>query len=381
MKSFNIINLTIILLALLIFIAPNARAVQNQKPSDKVIKIGLLIPDDKLVEARFGAEMAIDNANKFGGVNGHKIQLVTRSMAGVWGTGSKQAVDLIFNDNVWAILGSIDGRNAHLVEQATTKTRVVFLSAWASDPTLSEAFVPWFFNLVPNDNQQAASLIDEIYNQRKISKLAIISERDYDSEMAAKKFVTIQKTTAKTEPLHLFYKSDDKDFSKQLNRLNNSKIEGIVLFAQPQNSAKIIKQIQQISKAIPVFGTLSLMGEVEFKSVNIANYENVILINSENLFGSKGADFKKAFQNKFKKLPGAVAAYAFDGMNLIIEAIRISGRDSEKFLKTLSAIHYNGVTGAIQFDAKGNRLGKVGLMQIKNGIPLALDKQVTIIEY
>ena len=46
-------------------------------------------------------------------------------------------------------MGSHDGRNAHLVEQVATKSQVVFLSAWASDPTLSQAFVPWFFSCVP----------------------------------------------------------------------------------------------------------------------------------------------------------------------------------------------------------------------------------------
>ncbi len=83
-------------------------------------------------------------------------------MEGPWGTGSKQAVELIFDEEVWAILGSHDGRNAHLVEQVSAKSRVVFMSAWSGDPTLSQAFVPWFFNCVFNDLQVSDVLIDEI---------------------------------------------------------------------------------------------------------------------------------------------------------------------------------------------------------------------------
>ena len=136
----------------------------------QTIKIGLLIQDSSYTSALNGAELAVRIANSKGGMNGRNFQLVTRSMEGPWGNGSKQAVNLIFEEKVWALMGSHDGRNAHLVEQAATKSTVVFVSAWSGDPTLSQAFVPWFFNCVPNDNQQAASLLNEIYEIRKLQK-------------------------------------------------------------------------------------------------------------------------------------------------------------------------------------------------------------------
>ena len=136
-----------------------------------------------------GAELAIREANEKGGLNGFRFQLIVRSMEGPWGTGSKEAVNLIFEEKVWALLGAHDGRNAHIVEQAATKSIVVFVSAWASDPTLSQAFVPWFFNCVPNDNQQASSLIEEIYNKRNFNKVAVISGDDYDSKMTLNCFL------------------------------------------------------------------------------------------------------------------------------------------------------------------------------------------------
>ena len=110
-------------------------------------------------------------------------------MEGPWGTGSKQAVDLIFEDEVWALLGSHDGRNAHLVEQASAKSIVTFVSVWSSDPTLSQAFIPWFFNCVPSDDQQAVALIDEIYSKRKFSRVATITDNSYDSNQSLKSFL------------------------------------------------------------------------------------------------------------------------------------------------------------------------------------------------
>ena len=69
------------------------------------VKIGLLIQDSSWTSAVHGAELAISEANKNGGLNGRMFQLVVRSMEGPWGTGSKQAVNLIFEEKVWALIG------------------------------------------------------------------------------------------------------------------------------------------------------------------------------------------------------------------------------------------------------------------------------------
>jgi ABC-type branched-subunit amino acid transport system substrate-binding protein len=374
LKLFNSIYATITLIALVAFIAPEARAFQNQEGSGNIIKIGLLVQDNKSVDAKFGAEMAIQTANANGGINGHKFQLVTRSMEGSWGTGSKQAVDLIFKENVWTIIGSLDGRSAHLVEQASAKTRAVFLSAWASDPTLSQAFVPWYFSCVPNDNRQANALIEEIFKNRKITKLAVVSDNGYDSKLALNTFVKTSKTSRNLNLLTFFYDNSSTNFDNLLNQLKKADVNGILLFGQPAASTKIIQQMRQKKMNQPVYGTLSLLGESEFDEVKLENYEGVTLINPGNWFGSKALSFRNEFQKRYGKMPGATAAYASDGVNIIIEAIKNAGFNREKLQKSMSNINYQGVTGFIQFDEKGNRLGNVGLIEIKNGIPVTVSK-------
>ncbi|MCJ7758634.1 MAG: ABC transporter substrate-binding protein [Gillisia sp.] len=374
MKLFNFIYLTITLFSLVAFITPEARAFQNQEGSGNIIKIGLLVQDNKSVEAQFGAEMAIRKANENGGINGHKFQLVTRSMEGSWGTGSKQAVDLIFKENVWAIMGSHDGRNAHLVEQVSAKTRTVFLSSWASDPTLSQAFIPWYFSCVPNDNKQANAFIEEIYKKRKITKIAAIADNGYDSELALKTFVKTSKTEGKPELVQFFYDNSSQNFDKLLDQINKAGINGILLFGKPAASKKIIQKMRDKKMNQPIFGTLSLLGENEFAEVKLVNYEGVVLVNFGNLLGPKALSLQNEFQKKYDKMPGAVAAYAFDGMNIIVEAIENTGFDREKLQKSMSNINYQGVTGDIQFDDKGNRIGNVGLIEIKNGTPVSVNK-------
>ncbi len=349
-------------------------AQQNTMTTDNIIKIGLLIGNNRSIAARNGAEMAIYKANEKEGNDGLHFQLVVRSMEGPWGTGSKEAVNLVFKEKVWAIMGSHDARNAHLVEQVISKTSVVFLSAWASDPTLSQAFIPWYFSCVPNDIQQADALIEEIYNKRKIIKIATVSDEGYDSKLALQSLLKEIKIAGKSEPKQLFYDSSNKNFKILLDEITEAGINGVILFGQPSASFSFIHQLRQKRMYQPVFGVLSLLGEGEFDDLELGYYDNIMLVTSGDWLGSKEVSFQNEFQKKYNKIPDAVAAYAFDGMNLIIEAVRISGVDREKIQEAMSKIHYKGVTGPIQFDEKGNRMGPFELIEINVGIPVTVEK-------
>lgn len=352
------------LISFLIFLAFSVPA-QKTEP----VKIGLLIQDKTSLAAKQGAELAIIMANEKGGLKGRPFQLLAKSMEGPWGTGSKQAVSLIFEENVWALLGSHDGRNAHLVEQAATKSTVVFVSAWSSDPTLSQAFVPWFYNCVPTDRQQADALIDEIYNDRKIIRVAVISDQTYDSNMALKNYLQKIQESGKNEPLQFLFNNYSTNLNALADHIIKSEINAIILFCQPSVSLKIVRLLRQRKMNQAVFGSLSILNEDALSVQELHEFDNLLLVPSMSST-TKSRIFSQVYQKTYGRIPGSVAAYAFDGMNVLIEAIRISGSpDREKIQQALSEIQVEGVTGQIKFDDKGNRTGSFKLMVIKNGLP------------
>jgi len=347
--------------------AQGAVYVSNHQDS---IKIGFLFSDDVGQAALNGAWLAVNKANENGGFQGKPFQLVVRSMEGAWGIGSKQTVNLITEENVWAIVGSHDSRNAHLVEQAATKLRIVFLSAWAGDPTLSQAFIPWFFSCIPNYVQQAERLIQEIHSSGKSSKIALISDDGYESKLALNSFVKKMKIQGYQEPLTFFYTNSQPDFNLLLNSLKKDAVDCIVLFGNPSASAKFIFEMRERKMQQVVFGALSLLAEDGTPFLNYSDKENIIFPTSVESLKPNGLEFKKNYLKNYGKMPGAIAAYAFDGMNVIIEAIRNSGGDREMLQKAVSASQFEGVTGMIQFDEKGNRLRGIELIQLKNGVQL-----------
>lgn len=336
------------------------------------IKIGLLISDNRSTAALHGAEMAIIETNRSGGIKGQPLLLKVRSMEGPWGTGSKQAVDLIFNEEVWAILGSHDGRNAHLAEQATAKTRIVLMSAWTGDPTLSQAFVPWYFSCVPNSNQQAEVLMHEVYEKRKYKNLILVSDSSYDSETGMKSFVNIITAEKKTIPEQHRYNNSDNFTSKLTGKLKMSDIDGIVIFGNSSSTIKIINELKKVTLTTPIFCSLSSIDEKELTQIDLKTTEGVFFVSSGYWFTSEGLKFRNEFLKSYGYLPGPAAAYSYDGMNILIEAIRKAAPDREKIQKQVMSVQHNGVTGTITFDERGNRKGPFHLMEIKKGVPVEI---------
>lgn len=352
---------------LLLLICPLSYA---QSGPDNDIRIGLLVPDKSSVAAIQGAELAISEANKKGGLKGKNFMLVVRSMEGPWGTGSKQAVDLIFNEKVWVLLGSHDGRNAHLVEQAATKSIVVMVSAWSADPTLSQAFVPWFYNCVPNDLQQAETLLNEIYDIRKLKSFAVIYDHEYDSGQAFSSMLRVIKSEKKPVPLQLSYEDHQNDIQSLLDKIIGSKAGCVVLFCSPKVSFRLFTLVRNMKPSIPVFGSLSVLNEDVLTDSELKRFDDGLQVTSTGWEPKKCRDFVSEYEKKYGRYPGMVAAYAYDGMGLIIEAARRAGSDDRaRIQKALSEMTFSGITGTIRFDERGNRSDNFRVIGTAGGLP------------
>jgi branched-chain amino acid transport system substrate-binding protein len=368
---FRVCLLSVLLLAFL----PESNASFFQTENDKSIKIGFLISSDKSAEAKNGALLAIQKANLNGGYNNKSFELVVRSMEGPWGTGSKQAVDLIFEEKVVALIGSCDGRNAHLVEQAAAKTRFVFLSSWSTDPTLSQAFVPWYFSVVPNDIQQANSLEKEIYKKRKISKVILVSDSSYDSKLSASNFVKSVKSSGKADPVIYYYKNSNSDFIEISNQIIKSDAEAIIFFGQSSAVSKMIKLIKLKNKNLLFYASLNILGKRNQEYKNFREFEDITIQLSGPWFNQTGLAFRQEYLKHYGTEPGLEAAYAYDAVILISDAVKSSGTEYERIKEWLVRSEYEGVTGMIKFDERGNRKTDNRMMVIKNGMPSAAEKK------
>ena len=85
-----------------------------------------------------GATLAIEDANRAGGYHGKPFRLMVHNDQAVWGAASNEVVKMVYDDKVWAMLGSISGDSTHIALRVALKAEVPIVNSAATDPTIPE---------------------------------------------------------------------------------------------------------------------------------------------------------------------------------------------------------------------------------------------------
>lgn len=329
-------------------------AQQSTDSGSEPIVIGLLVEDSLLAEGRYGAEFAVKEINRRGGLHGRQLVLSVKSMEGPWGVGSTKTVDLVFEQKVWALVGLLKGRNSHLVEQVAAKTNVPFISAWAADPTLSKAYVPQFFSCVPNSEQQSRALLNHLFEKQGSDNWILVSDDDYDSRIAVKSLMDTEEFQ-KHPASEQFKCSSPDDFQELVQGIREKNPKSVVLFCEPELSLELIRFLRAEGLLMRVYSGLNIMHEHNFSSLVSDRVEDLYFVDNGTWMTDRDSDYVQEFHREFGHYPGAMAAYAFDAIQILVEAIEKSGSEPEMVKQNLSRTSYVGKTGSIEFDRLGNR--------------------------
>jgi ABC-type branched-subunit amino acid transport system substrate-binding protein len=159
-----------------------------------------------------------------------------------------------------------------------------------------------------------------------------------------------------------------------MTKILSSEFDCMVLFGTPKTSVEIIRLIQENRIVQPVYCDISVLGENQTKYFNPEDYEGVYLINPGFLTNKPGKVFSKKFVDAYGWKPGAVAAFTYDAVNIILKAIEKPGSERTQIKEFLQLTDFEGVTGHIFFDKFGNRLGTKGFILIKDGTIKPVEK-------
>lgn len=345
-------QLFLILTGLVIFIFSDLKAQDIQKAKQK-IAIGLLVNEENKEEAVFGASRAVKELNRLGGIQGKEVELIISSVEGSWGTGSAKIVDLVFNKNVVAVLGSLEGRNMHMAEQVIAKTQTLFVSAWASEPTLSKAYVPWFFSIVPTDDQQSSIIMEAVADITQSGQITVLYEAGYDGRQAMKSLNRIREEMQGVV-LNAYECSTDKKKKPEIvGRALNENPDALVLLGSRLPFSDIQSHLNLHGNAIPVFANHKALATGDVMEWQSLPSENIFVPG----FGPSATQILDSYQTDFQKIfhhsAGIAGAYAYDGVMVICKALEASAVKDVSLRQSFPDIQYQGLTGFIEFDERG----------------------------
>ncbi len=290
---------------------------------------------------------------------------------GLWGAAANEVVKMD-DEKVWAWLGSIDDIVSHVAIRATLKLEIPMVNTGDTDPTFTETAIPWVIRIISDDRQSSYALVDRIYKKDGHSRVAVIRTNGRYGRVGIKIFSETATRVGHPMVMEERFNDGESDFKTQLERIIVTAPDAILIWGNARESALILKQMREMGIKLPVYGSSRMVSQ-EFLKIAGDAANGVVTTCQYN----PDADIPqlRTFQsNYFKKYgmePDVFAAHAYDGMNIIIAAIKKAGlnrvliRDVLTDLKTFQG--YQGITGKIVLDASWNDIGDMFMAEVHNG--------------
>ncbi len=332
------------------------------------------------VAVKNAAQLAVDEINEAGGVNGVKFKLVFEDDEADGGDKAVNAYNALIDKGMQVMLGTVTTGSCLAVIDKTKNDNIFQLtpSASAQDVIKNDNT----FQVCFTDPNQGKASADYIAENNVAKKIAVIYD---NSDAYSSGIFNTFKSEAQEKGLEIvaeqsFTKDSKTDFSAQISAAKSAGAELLFLPIYYQEASLILAQCKSADFAPKFFGCDGLDGILSVENFDKSLAEGVMLLTP---FAADANDdatqkFVKAYKEKYKdETPNQFAADAYDGVKIIAKLVEKEGikgdmKASEicdKLKKAISdGFSYDGLTGqGMTWSAEGAVSKNPKAVVIKDG--------------
>ncbi|MBE3595684.1 MAG: ABC transporter substrate-binding protein [Hydrogenibacillus sp.] len=324
-----------------------------------------------------GAELAAEEINNAGGVNGLTIKIVKQDNRSDNSESANVAVRLMTQDKVSAIIGAATSGNTKAMIQLSEENKIPVVSptATADSVTVDEKtgkVNEYMFRACFIDPFQGKVAAQFALGELGAKTAAVYTDTssDYAKGLAAsfkKAFTEGGGKIVQEES----YVQGDKEFRSTLTRIKGANPDFIYVPGYYEEVGLIIKQAREMDIQAPMMGG---DGWDSPKLVELAGKTNLNNTFFTNHYSSQDPDpqvqkFVKAYKDKYGSDPDGFAALGYDAMYLIADAIKRAGSsDPVKIHDALAQTKdLQLATGKISIDEYHNPVKSAAIIEFKDG--------------
>ena len=333
------------------------------------------------VSVKNGAQIAVDEINEAGGVNGFKLELLFEDDQ----ADPEKAVNAyakLIDDGMNVSLGCVTSGACVAVTEEVKKDGLLMLTPSGSQLECTQ--YDNCFRVCFQDPDQGKYSADFIKEKNIGAKIAILYDKSnpysvgiYDSFVAEAAAVGLEIVTAQA-----FTDQSNTDFSVQLQAVKGSGADLLFLPIYAQEAAYILTQAAAIELDVIFFGVDGMDGILEkIGEDNIALTEGVMLLTpfAADSQDEKVVNFVTKYKAAYNMTPDQFAADGYDAIYIIKAAIEQAGITelgdgfNEALVAAMTQITVEGVTGSMQWTADGEPAKNATAVVIKDGVYVAFE--------
>lgn len=323
-----------------------------------------------------GIELAIDEINAAGGINGKKINAVKYDNKSDKSQATTLATKLMTQDKVVAVLGPATSGafKATIPEANKNKVVVASGSATADDVTVDANGVKEYaFRICFSDSYQGTAMANYALNNMSATKAVVIMDNssDYAKGLAANFTTTFEAGGGQVVATEAFV-AGDTDFNAIITKIKGNDFDVIFIPGYYNEAGLIIKQARNQGINTPILGADGF-GAPELTELAGADALNNVFFSSH--FSSLDKDpsvtgFIQNFKTKHGKEPDQFAALGYDLAMFLADGIKRAGSTDTAAIKDAlaSTKDFVGITGSFSMDENHNPVKAVVVVGIENGV-------------
>lgn len=328
------------------------------------------------IQERNGVQLAVEEINATGGINGRNIELIIKDDMGT-DESAKLANKELLDENVVAIIGHATSSQTIAGLEITNSAGVVLISPTASTHELS-GIDDNFFRVVTSNKARTQMFATRIYDKRKIDSLGIIYSTDninysktyldtFEKEYLAKGGIITDKIP--------FSSKDENGFENIVNRIKDGNPSGILIIANDFDTAFIAQAIKIDNWNIPIFTSAWAQTETLInhggKAVESMEVE---VVYPQDIPTPKYTQFKQDFISRFGKNPSFGASFGYESVKVLEIALENSNGESDGLKQAMLEVkEFEGLIDKFSFDKFGDVERAFYFSKIENGKFVTVD--------
>ncbi len=379
-KKIRLLFTALTLLIAATFLIPSSVLSETEKPSYKIGGLfSITGPTSFLGDPeKKSMELAVEQINKAGGINGHMLEAVIYDDEGDPSKAVNAASKLIESDKVIAIVGPSLTPTTLAVMPMVQKAQIPFISCAAGNKIV-QPVDPWVFKTAQSDILAVAAIYAHLKSQnfKKIGLLTVANAfGESGKEQLVNQAAPFGLTVVKAET----FGDKDTDMTAQITKIRQDNPDAIVCWGTNPGPAVVAKNIQQLGITIPLYQS---HGVASPKFIELAGTaaEGIILPTGKILVTSLLPDtdpqkkvlmdYTAAYDAMFKTPVSGFGGYSYDAIQILAKALNGSDGDKEKIRQGIENLKgHVGISGIFNFSpTEHNGLGSDAfvMVKIKNG--------------
>jgi ABC-type branched-subunit amino acid transport system substrate-binding protein len=316
-----------------------------------------------------GAQLAVDEANARGGYCGKVFRLKIHNDAAIWGASSNELVKMVYDEKVWAMLGSIAGDSTHIALRVSLRAELPIVNSASTDPTLPETIIPWLLTTIQDDRVQSYTLARRIYTDLGLKRVGLLRVSERYGRLGVVKFRDASRRLGHPVVIEQKFDPAAQSFTSQLRVINDSGVDAVVLWGDAGAAGIILREMRQMGMKQPVFGSSRVVGAQLLDQAGAAAEGLEVVYPFDPSRGDPAwLDFQRRYEAAYRAKTDAFSALAFDTMNILLDAIGRAGLNRGGIRNALYGLEkYKGVTGEMTFDPNAKNTAPMFLGKVHNG--------------